>query len=78
MIAEDEDEFPRIVELPFRFGEVVYLKLREQKVPGQVIGYCVNPGNLTVRVVWCDDGCEQCFYPWQLTRTYEPILFPGS
>lgn len=75
--SDDEDAFPRIVELPFRFGDTVYLKVRTEKIPGSVCGFLIFPGGLTVKVTWGDDACDCFHYPFQLSTEYIPIA-PGS
>ncbi len=60
--------------IAFPFGATVYLKLREERVPGMVTGYGIRPGLVSYRVCWSNTGCEIEHYEMELTPDYEPFI----
>ena len=61
------------VRLPYRFGETVYLRGREEKVAGIVISFEATPGAVFTEVRWSDQpftyGAHNDF---ELSTDYEP------
>lgn len=72
----NEDD-PRIFELPFPFGSIVFHKLRSEKIPGMVTAFNFRRGRTTCGVTWGNDLCEMYHLPEELVTEYQP-LFPGS
>ncbi len=63
----------RTVELPHKFGETVYLRDREEKVPGIIIAFDVLPGGNTVQVRWTDQPFTSgAHFAFELCEEYEP------
>lgn len=55
----------------FVLGDIVYLKIREEREPGMITGITVRPGTHIYHITW-EDGCEATHYEIELTDTYEP------
>lgn len=75
--ATDEDEVGRTIELPFRFGDVVYHRVRSERIAGIVVGFVVFATEVCVKIRWEDDLTVTDHPVWELSLTYEPID-PGS
>ena len=56
----------------FGFGDVVYLRLREEKIAGMVTGCFVRPSGGGYYVSWGNNGQEGVHYEFELTDEYDP------
>lgn len=55
----------------FLIGDVVYLKMAEEKWAGMVIGYNVRPQGIAYIASW-PDGSNDCHYDIELTKEFIP------
>lgn len=53
-------------------GDIVYLRVVQERSPGIVTGYGIRPGNLVMYYVSWDDGCERLHYDLELCKEYCP------
>ena len=53
----------------------VYLKLRQEKMPGCIVGFNVRPNSTGYVVGWADTS-ESVHYGFELSDTYEPSFDP--
>ncbi len=73
-----EDSSRRTVRLPFAFGDVVYHRVREDKVAGIITGFHIRPTSIVIAVTWGDNLAETMHYFHELTTEYEPIFSAES
>lgn len=69
------DEHSTVIELPFRYGEVVYHKLRIEREPGMVSGFQLRHSRTLVIVQWADPFEEKYHDAWELQREHSPIVY---
>lgn len=73
MEPDRPEKSSRAVRLPYRFGETVYLKGREDCVPGTVVAFMILPNMVKADVTWSDHAFNQSEnFPCELTTEYEP------
>lgn len=60
------------VRLPFDFGDVVYHRLKAEKIPGMVTGFSVRRDTVFVIVTWANDLDEQVHNLYELTQEFTP------
>jgi hypothetical protein len=65
-----EDRYPRTVRLPFDFGDVVYHRVRKERVGGFVIGFIIVPGVTKVLVKWDGDLNQDEHFFCELTTEF--------
>lgn len=58
------------IDLPYDFGEIVYLKIRSERVKGMVTGYYINHSTLMIAITWADTLHEIHHYPFELTKEF--------
>ena len=67
----------RTVDLPYRFGQVMFLANRDACIPGMVVGYTVIPGALKPVIRWSNDpNSSTDHFLCELTEEYEPRFGP--
>ncbi len=69
------DEHSTVIELPFRYGEIVYHKLRTEKTPGMISGFQVRLGRTLAIVQWTDPFEEKYHDAYELQREHSPIVY---
>jgi hypothetical protein len=70
--VDAETGFQWTIRLPFRWGQVVYLRQSEEKDPGMVVSYTIAPNAcLQVGVRW-SNATLNWVYPFELTTEYQP------
>ena len=64
-----------IIETEYSLGEIVYLRMREDKKQGMITGVTIRPGKdgstMSYNVTW-GDTAETMHYSIELTREYLP------
>jgi hypothetical protein len=70
-VSEDRPTTSRTVRLPFNFGDRVYLRGREQRTAGTVIGFTIHPRDTLVEVRWLDDMEITSNHVFELSTEYE-------
>jgi hypothetical protein len=58
--------------LPYDYGQVVYHKLRAEKIAGYVTGYQAYQGGFLVCVTWEDSLTESPHYAYELSLEHIP------
>lgn len=70
----DQPEFnldPRMIRMPYAFGDTVYHKAAKEKKSGLVIGFVVVPGMVKPLVKWSESIQEE-HHLVELTTEYVP------
>jgi hypothetical protein len=57
---------------PYSPGDVVFLKIRTERIPGMVTAIHIYPGTASFMVCWASDGRETCHYALELTPEFIP------
>ena len=60
-----------MVKVAYDFGDLVYLKVREERFAGMVTGIMLRPGSVAYCVTWAN-GSETFHFAFELTAEYEP------
>jgi hypothetical protein len=60
------------ISLDYAFGDVVYLRLRLEKIPGMVTGMYLRPTGNSFIICWGKDANETTHYAFELTREFVP------
>ena len=60
------------ITLPYDYGEIVYLKIRPEKVKGMVTGYHLNYNAVMIAVTWADTCQEIRHYEFELSKEFIP------
>jgi hypothetical protein len=55
----------------FKLGEIVYLIVRRENVPGMICTCTVYPGGVSYSVTWADND-SSTHYEMELTDTFTP------
>lgn len=58
-------------------GDIVYLKVRPDQMPGMVTVVHIPPAGITYNVSWAD-GAETTHYEMELTREFTPDFGQGD
>jgi hypothetical protein len=67
-----DERYHRTVRLPFDFGQIVFHRIRAERVPGYVIGFIIVPGQTKILVRWGDNlDQDECFFG-ELTTEFMP------
>jgi hypothetical protein len=61
----------------YRFGDIVYLRIREERVAGMVTAIHLYPTGKTYGVSWADDGQESVHYALELDTEFAPLSSNG-
>jgi hypothetical protein len=61
----------RTVRLPYSFGDIVYHRVKTEKLAGMVTGFSVRERGLMVCVVWADGLNESFHHFFELTTEFE-------
>jgi hypothetical protein len=70
--TDAETVFSWTIRLPYRWGQVVYLKATQDKDPGLVVTFNISPGGIVqVGVRWGNANLNYV-YPFELTTEYLP------
>lgn len=56
------------------FGDVVYLKIRAEKVAGMITGMFLRPNGSGYYVSWANTGQEGSHYEFELVDEFEPTF----
>jgi len=67
---------PRIIELPYPIGQVVYHCVRTERIPGVLAAFIVTAESLKAIVTWGDDLVRTEHDLFELRTEY--VLNPGS
>lgn len=67
-----ESKHQRLVTLDFGFGDVVYLRVRRDKVPGMIVSIELRPCGMSYCVTWGNEGHALSHYAFELTAEYLP------
>lgn len=59
------------VHLPWTFGTVVYLRNRQERIKGLIVGYTLDPRGFCCWVAWPDTS-ETKHFALELTTEYLP------
>lgn len=54
------------------FGDVVYLKIRLERLAGMVTGIDAKPGVVSYVITWANDGHESNHYAFELITEFLP------
>jgi hypothetical protein len=75
-----ETEKPRrSVQLPYRFGDTIYLRGRQDCVPGTVCAFEILPAGIKVCITWSDHPyCQSQNFLCELSEDYEPTFGPRN
>ncbi len=57
----------------FDFGDTVFLRIADTRLPAMVTGYAVRPNSLKYWVTW-PNAVESCHYALELTKVFVPVL----
>ena len=68
----NETRCPRTVKLPFDFGDIVYHRVRTERVPGIVVGFVVVPSTVKILVRWGSDCSQDEVNFFELTTEFTP------
>ena len=61
------------VRLPFDFGDIVYHKIKTERLPGMVTGFILRDNVTMILVTWSDNLCgESTHRLFELTTEFEP------
>lgn len=55
-----------------QIGDIVYLRIVQERSPGIVTGYLIRPGGHVIYYVSWDDGCERMHFALELCKEYSP------
>lgn len=55
----------------FGIGDVVYLRIRQEKVAGMVTGFNFRPDGIGYYITW-EDASERMHYAFELSSEYVP------
>jgi hypothetical protein len=56
----------------FDFGDIVYLRVRGEKIAGMITVIHAMPSVISYGVTWGNDGHETTHYAFELTAEYLP------
>jgi hypothetical protein len=62
----------RMIRTAYWLGDVVYLRVRTDRIPGLIAGIVIRPGTLIYIVCWGNSGAETWHYEIELTAEYVP------
>ncbi len=65
---------PHIITLGHRFGDVVYLRCRNESVKGMVTAVVIRPSAKLYGVTWGDSGHESFHNAFELDTEFTPDL----
>lgn len=68
--AKKAAELDRFPVWEYNLGDVVYLKLRDERLPGMVTAVFLRPGGVSYEVSWGTGGSGEC-YAIELSRECE-------
>jgi hypothetical protein len=54
------------------FGDVVFLRIRHERMPGMITGIYAKPGSVSYGVTWANTGAETTHYTFELAAEFIP------
>jgi len=67
-----DERNPRIVRLPYNYGDILYHRARRERIPGMVVGFVVVPAIVKILVRWSNDMSQDEINQFELTEEFTP------
>lgn len=67
-----------VLDVDFTFGDIVFMRMKSERVAGMVTRFSVTKRGITYGVTWSDNRAESWHFDYELTTEYVPDYTEGQ